>query len=228
MEVIVALGEPVVAFLLAIGTLMHLTCSSAVSIGLVAVSTIITESSIMRAVLPADRTHTRVSFLAEWVAECSILLLVMRAGVEWLTSSPSVSFLPAGVRYVGVMVVMMEVMNRSAVVILLSMGERLFGVVSEVRNMLFAFISAVTSMVRHWVNIDTVQSTMSKRLVIEVLSIVVDVMVVTMLRLTELVVALKVAIVVVRVSLAVMHDVMLSIKSLNVVIINNMHMFRLV
>ena len=59
------------------------------------------------------------------------------------------------------------------------------------------------------------------------LSIVVDVMVVTMLRLTELVVALKVAIVVVGVSLAIMHDVMLSIKSLNVVIINNMHMFRL-
>lgn len=124
-------------------------------------------------------------------------------------------------------VVMMEVMNRSAVVILLSMSKGLFGVMSEVRNMLFALIGAVTSVVRHWVNIDTVQSTVSKRLVVEVLSIVVDVMVVTMLRLTELVVALKVAIVVVGVSLAVMHDVMLSIKSLNVVIINNMHMFRL-
>ena len=124
-------------------------------------------------------------------------------------------------------VVMMEVMNRSAVVILLSMSKGLFGVMSEVRNMLFALIGAVTSVVRHWVNIDTVQSTVSKRLVVEVLCIVVDVMVVTMLRLTELVVALKVAIVVVGVSLAVMHDVMLSIKSLNVVIINNMHMFRL-
>ena len=122
---------------------------------------------------------------------------------------------------------MMEVMNRSAVVILLSMSKGLFGVMSEVRNMLFALIGAVTSVVRHWVNIDTVQSTVSKRLVVEVLCIVVDVMVVTMLRLTELVVALKVAIVVVGVSLAVMHDVMLSIKSLNVVIINNMHMFRL-
>ena len=124
-------------------------------------------------------------------------------------------------------VVMMEVMNRSAVVILLSMSKGLFGVMSEVRNMLFALIGAVTSVVRHRVNIDTVQSTVSKRLVVEVLCIVVDVMVVTMLRLTELVVALKVAIVVVGVSLAVMHDVMLSIKSLNVVIINNMHMFRL-
>ena len=124
-------------------------------------------------------------------------------------------------------VVMMEVMNRCAVVILLSMSKGLFGVMSEVRNMLFALIGAVTSVVRHWVNIDTVQSTVSKRLVVEVLCIVVDVMVVTMLRLTELVVALKVAIVVVGVSLAVMHDVMLSIKSLNVVIINNMHMFRL-
>ena len=99
--------------------------------------------------------------------------------------------------------------------------------VSKVRNMLLALISAVTSMVRHWVNIDTVQSTVSEWLVIEVLSIVVDVMVVTMLRLAELVVALQIAIVVVGVSLAVMHDVMLSIKSLNVVIINNMHMFRL-
>ena len=124
-------------------------------------------------------------------------------------------------------VVMMEVMNRCAVVILLSMSKGLFGVMSEVRNMLFALIGAVTSVVRHRVNIDTVQSTVSKRLVVEVLCIVVDVMVVTMLRLTELVVALKVAIVVVGVSLAVMHDVMLSIKSLNVVIINNMHMFRL-
>ena len=56
---------------------------------------------------------------------------------------------------------MMEVMNRSAVVILLSMSKGLFGVMSEVRNMLFALIGAVTSVVRHWVNIDTVQSTMS-------------------------------------------------------------------
>jgi len=76
---IVTLGEPVVTFLLAIGALVNLTCTSAVSVGLIAVSTIITESSIMRAVLPANRTHTRVSFLAEWIAKCSILLLFMRA-----------------------------------------------------------------------------------------------------------------------------------------------------
>lgn len=124
-------------------------------------------------------------------------------------------------------VVMMEVMNRSAIVILLSMGERLFGAVSEVGNMLFALIGTVTSMVRHWVNIDTVQSAVTKRLVIEMLSIVVDVMVVAVLQLTELVVTLQVAIVVVGVPLSVMHYVMLSIKSLNVMIINNMQMFRL-
>ena len=122
---------------------------------------------------------------------------------------------------------MMEVMNRSAIVILLSMGERLFGAVSEVGNMLFALIGTVTSMVRHRVNIDTVQSAVTKRLVIEMLSIVVDVMVVAVLQLTELVVTLQVAIVVVGVPLSVMHYVMLSIKSLNVMIINNMQMFRL-
>ena len=122
---------------------------------------------------------------------------------------------------------MMEVMNRSAIVILLSMGERLFGAVSEVGNMLFALIGTVTSMVRHRVNIDTVQSAVTKRLVIEMLSIVVDVMVVAVLQLTELVVSLQVAIVVVGIPLSVMHYVMLSIKSLNVMIINNMQMFRL-
>ena len=122
---------------------------------------------------------------------------------------------------------MMEVMNRSAIVILLSMGERLFGAVSEVGNMLFALIGTVTSMVRHRVNIDTVQSAVTKRLVIEMLSIVVDVMVVAVLQLTELVVTLQVAIVVVGIPLSVMHYVMLSIKSLNVMIINNMQMFRL-
>lgn len=100
--------------------------------------------------------------------------------------------------------------------------------VSEVGNMLFALIGSVTSMVRNWVNIDTVQSTVTSRLVIEMLSIVVDVMVVAVLQLTELVVTLQVAIVVVGVPLSVMNYVMLSIKSFNVMIINNMQMFRLV
>ena len=99
--------------------------------------------------------------------------------------------------------------------------------VSEVGNMLFALIGSVTSMVRYWVNIDTMQSAVTSRLVIEMLSIVVDVMVVAVLQLTELVVTLQVAIVVVGVPLSVMDYVMLSIKSLNVMIINNMQMFRL-
>ena len=228
MEVVVALGEPVVTFLFAVSALVHLASTSAVSIRLVTVGTIITEASVMRAILPADGTNTCVAFLAEWVAKCTIFLLVVGAGVEWLTGRPTVGFLPAGVRYVSVVVVMVEVMNRCTVVILLCMRERLLGVVSEVRDVLFALVGAVSSMVRHWINIDTVKSTVSERLVIEVLRIVVDVMVVAVLQLTKLVVALQVAIVVVRESLAVVHDVMLSVKSLNVMVIHNVNMLRLV
>lgn len=54
MEAIVALGVPKGAPLLAATALMHLSSTSAIGVGLVAVSTVVTEFAVFGAVLPAD------------------------------------------------------------------------------------------------------------------------------------------------------------------------------
>ena len=51
------------------------------------------------------------------------------AGGERLASSAAVSFLPARVRHISVMVVGMVVMNRCTVVVLLGVGERISNIV---------------------------------------------------------------------------------------------------
>ena len=80
-EAWVALDIPEVSpFLTVWSTVVNLTGSSSVGIGLVTVSTIVTECFILGAVLPADGAHTRVAFITEVVAEGTILLLVFRAG----------------------------------------------------------------------------------------------------------------------------------------------------
>ena len=80
MEVLVALGMPQIAPLLAALAFMHLTSTAAVCVRLVAVRAIIVEVSIMRTILPADRTNSAVSFLAVGKAKSAILLLIFRAG----------------------------------------------------------------------------------------------------------------------------------------------------
>jgi len=57
---------------------MHLAGSAAICVRLIAVGTVITEASVVRAVLPADGSDARVTTLAIWVAEGAILLLVIR------------------------------------------------------------------------------------------------------------------------------------------------------
>ena len=79
MEVIMALGVPERAPFFAASALVHLTGSTAIGIRLIAVGTVITEASIVWAVLPADGSDTRVSTLAVWVAKSSILLFVIWA-----------------------------------------------------------------------------------------------------------------------------------------------------
>ena len=66
--------------LLAVATLVDLTGTATVGIRLVTVGAIITESGIVRAVLPADGADTRVSILAVWVAKGAILLLIVSTG----------------------------------------------------------------------------------------------------------------------------------------------------
>lgn len=79
MEVFMAFNVPEVAPLLAANALVHLASATAISIGLVAVGAIVTETLIMRAVLPADGTNSTVSLLTVSEAERTILLLVFRA-----------------------------------------------------------------------------------------------------------------------------------------------------
>ncbi len=95
MEFVVALWIPKSTPFLAALALVNLTSASAIGIGLVAVGTVITEATVMRAVLPADGTDTGESVLAVGVAESAILLLVLGAGRERLASSAAISLLPA-------------------------------------------------------------------------------------------------------------------------------------
>lgn len=140
MEVIVAFRVPKSAPFLASIALVHLSSTSAIGIRLVAVGSIIAEARVVGAVLPADGTDSRESGLAEGVAESAILILVLGAGRERLTSSAAIGFLPAGVRNIGVMVVVMVVVDGGSIIVFLSVSQRLLRVVGEVRHMLFVFV----------------------------------------------------------------------------------------
>lgn len=119
---------------------VDLTSTSAIGIGLVAVSSIVTELLIAGTVLPADGADTREASFAEGVAKSTVLLLVFGARRERLSSSAALGLLPARVGHISVMVVVMEVMNGSSIVIFLSVCERLLRVVSEMGHMLFILI----------------------------------------------------------------------------------------
>ena len=123
MEVFVALGVPERAPLFAANALMDLTGTTAISVGFVAVSAIVTEASVSWAVLPADGTDTAVVRLAVRVAKSAILLMVSRAGGHRLTSRATVGLLPARVRHVSVVIVVMVMVDRCTVVILFSMSQ---------------------------------------------------------------------------------------------------------
>ena len=76
MEVVVALGVPERAPFLAADALVHLTGTTAIGIRFVAVGTVVTEASVVWAVLPADGADTRVAILTVGVAESTVLLTV--------------------------------------------------------------------------------------------------------------------------------------------------------
>ena len=67
------------------------------------------------------------------------------------------------------MVIMMIVVDGSSIVILFSMGERLLGMVGEVRHVLLILVVRVMSLMGHWVIVVTVETTMMVRAVIEVI-----------------------------------------------------------
>ena len=137
MEIIVAFWIPKGSPFLASSAFMDLASTSAISIRLVAIIAIITEALISWAVLPADGTETGVSIFTVRVAQSTNLLFIILAGGERLASCAAVSFLPARVRNISVMVVGMVVMNRCAVVVLFGVGERISNIVrGEVGHMM--------------------------------------------------------------------------------------------
>jgi len=95
MEVIVALGVPKGAPLFAAFALVHLSSASTIGVGLVAVSAIVTEFAVSGAVLPADGADSLEAILAVVEAKGAILLFIISAGRERLSSCAAVSFLPA-------------------------------------------------------------------------------------------------------------------------------------
>ena len=135
MEGVVALGVVEVAPLFAAwSALMNLACTSAIGIWFIAVSSIVTEARVMGAVLPADWTDTREALLAAVEAKGAILLLAIRAVRKRLTSGATGSLLPARVRNIGVMVVVVVVVKRCAVVVLFCVRKRFLRVAGKVMN----------------------------------------------------------------------------------------------
>jgi hypothetical protein len=174
-EAFMALGVPEGAPLLAVATLVNLTGTTTVGIRLVAVGTVITEATVVRAVLPADGTDTGEAILTVGVAEGAILLLVIRAGGERLASSAAIGLLPAGVGHISVVVVVMEVVNGGAIVVLLGVSERLLGVVGEVRHVLLILVVRVVSLVSERIVVHSMETTVMVGAVIEVFGVVVGV-----------------------------------------------------
>ena len=191
MEIIVTLGVPKGAPLLAAFALMHLSSASTIGIGLVAVSTIVTEFTVFGAVLPADGADSLEASLAVVEAKGAILLLIIGAGRERLSSCATISFLPARVRHVGVVVVMMEVVDGSTVVVLLSVSQGLLGMVGEVRHVLLILVVRVVAFLGHGIVVLAVEAAVVVRAIVEVLGVVVGV-VVTVLHLVVSVVVVGV------------------------------------
>ena len=66
----------------------------------------------------------------------------------------------------------MEVVNRCSIIVLLSVRQRLLGMVREVRHVLLILVVRVVSLVGQWVVILAVDASMVVRAVIEVLRVV--------------------------------------------------------
>ena len=81
MEILVALGEPIVTIQFTVCTLVNLASATAIGIRLVAVSSVVTESGVMRTVLPANWSNTRVALFTERIAESAIFLFFLGARV---------------------------------------------------------------------------------------------------------------------------------------------------
>lgn len=79
MEALVAPRVPKGAPLLAAVAAVYLASTSAIGIWFVAISTIVTELLLMRAVLPADWADSRVSSFARVEAKGTILLFTRSA-----------------------------------------------------------------------------------------------------------------------------------------------------
>ena len=226
-EILVALGEPVIAKQFTVSALVNLAGTTAIGIRLVAVSSIVTEAGVMGTVLPADWSNSRVALLTVWIAKGAIFLFLLGARVQRLTCSAAISLLPARVGHISVMIVMMEVVDWCAIIVLLSVSEGLFGTVSETRHVLFTIVHAVDSSC-HGVNVHAMKAAMMQRAVIEMLGIVMMVVHVAVLSFSQVVFAMpKVAIVVERI-VDLVRSVMLFIESLDVVVIDDMMMLNIV
>ena len=90
------------------------------------------------------------------------------------------------------MVVMMEVVDWRAIIVLLSVCKWLFRSGSEVRHVVLILGEAVAAMVGHGVDVHAVEAAMVVRAVIKMLSIVMLVMMVAMLPVAESIVAAQV------------------------------------
>ena len=177
-ETVVAFRVPESSPFLAVrSTLVHLASTTAVSVRLVAVGTVVTEALVVGAVLPADRTDARVASLARSEAESAILLQLLWTGAKRLARSAARGFLPARVRHIGVVVVVMEVVDGSAIVVLLGVGQGLLGVLGEVRHVGLVFVVAVVALVRQGVVVRAVDAAVVVGAVVEVLRVVVGVVV---------------------------------------------------
>ena len=97
------------------------------------------------------------------------------------------------------MVVMMEVVNWRAIIVLLGVCKWLFGGGSEVRYVVLILGEAVAAVVGHGVDVHAVEAAMMVWTVIKMLSIVMLVMMVAMLPVTESIVAAQVTLMSVRV-----------------------------
>ena len=71
----------------------------------------------------------------------------------------------------------MEVVKRRSIVVLLSVGERLFRLMGEVGHMFLVLVVRVVSSLLEWVFVLAVDATVMEGTVIEVLTIIVGVMV---------------------------------------------------
>ena len=177
MEVIVALRiEEVTPLFAVLSAVVNFTSTSTIGIRLVTVCSVVTEAALLWAVLPADWTNAREASLTFFIAEGTVLLHTIGAIRERFSLGTTSSFLPARVGDVGVMVISLEVVDGSTIVIFLSVSQRLLRVMSELGNVFLVIIWVKMRSSDHWVIVSTMESTMVKRAIIEMLLIIVGVM----------------------------------------------------